>query len=291
MSKTFLSVALLLAVAAPALRAQSAPANYPSWWSDGAIAGTSITTPAMTHDAADNYKVVNLGQLKHVATRAKAYLDAKLAAVGGSQIDLTKFFPAMPPGPGVAGYNAATYDAAVAANYRPANVGQLKAITKLFYVRLNAVGYDTNAYLKTRGYPATWASRLPWNTAYAAGDNYASANLGQLKLAFGFNLAGFTPANQVDTDGDGIPDSWQTAKALPIAAGAPTDPDGDGLTNLDEYLFGLDPKTAETGAAQVSSVTRTYAYDAEGRLTAADQGVPESFVYDDEGNLTTSAGK
>jgi hypothetical protein len=64
-----------------------------------------------------------------------------------------------------------------------------------------------------------------------------------------------------DSDGDGLPDSWEIANGLrPDSAvgddGASGDPDRDGLTNLQEYLSGTDPKSAGS-ALRIETVNWT----------------------------------
>jgi len=63
----------------------------------------------------------------------------------------------------------------------------------------------------------------------------------------------------LDTDGDGMPDWWEFAKQLKpdLAADAAPDPDGDDLTNAQEYARGTDPHIADTDGDRLSDGVET----------------------------------
>lgn len=55
------------------------------------------------------------------------------------------------------------------------------------------------------------------------------------------------PPPPVDSDGDGIPDSWEIKNFGNLTtANATTDTDGDGLLDKDEYKYGTDPNNPDT---------------------------------------------
>ena len=58
-----------------------------------------------------------------------------------------------------------------------------------------------------------------------------------------------TSSSDDDTDGDTMPDGWETANQLnPLVDDGSNDPDGDGITNADEYLAGTDPHLSDAPA-------------------------------------------
>ena len=72
-------------------------------------------------------------------------------------------------------------------------------------------------------------------------------NVGQLKKVFGFDLS--------DGDGDGLPDWWEMIYFGSLSQTAAGDYDGDGTSNLSEYLQGRDPTKGtvpDTGGAWVN---------------------------------------
>ena len=187
------------------------PSTYPAWWfSRGAIVPLNPSNPTPNWPAdyptSDDYAVINQGQLKNFATQAYAELQAKAPAYVWSSSQGTALSSL------VTGWSPSSGDA-----YAAINLGQLKTVAKPFYDVLIELGYPTI---------------YPWTGVSA--DDYAAANIGQAKNTFSFDL-GF------DTDGNGLPDWWETEYFGALGNAASSSPDGNGLTLLQDYQQGNDP--------------------------------------------------
>lgn len=169
-------------------------ASNPAWWTSRGVLATGSPT--------NDYAAVNQGQLKHIATQARAEMDAQLPGGAGSNI--------------VALINSFS----TTNNYFAVNIGQLKAVAKPFYDRLIQVGY-------TSGYP--------WNTATTTND-YAIANIGQVKNLFSWDLVTWLA---LDSDADGLINSDELNVYGTDPANADTD--GDGMGDGFEVQYLLNP--------------------------------------------------
>ncbi len=70
---------------------------------------------------------------------------------------------------------------------------------------------------------------------------------GNLIASKAITVTGSAAGGGADNDHDGMPDAWETAMDLsPFTDDADEDPDGDGLSNLEEYLAGTDPLDASS---------------------------------------------
>lgn len=180
-------------------------AEAPCWWVERGVLDPQV-------ESAD-YAPVNQGQLKQIAYQAYLELEGTLFGAGDSVAQRVSSF-------------------SNTNNHVAVNLGQLKYLAAAFYDHLLAIGL-TNAWPQGMS-----SGPYPWSGAPHSAQDYAMANIGQAKHLFSFDI-------QVDTDGDGIPDWWEIFYfGGPTNAVASADPDGDGLTNLEEYYGGTHPLCA-----------------------------------------------
>jgi len=115
---------------------------------------------------------------------------------------------------------------------------------------------------------------------YNAGTNPLVAETNTLPFgeSANFTLQGVTRAT--DTDADGLPDWWETLYGLPIGtSNATADPDGDGMTNLQEFNGGWNPNVADRLSTLVATssnfLTDTGAYPLGQTKDTDGDGMPD----------------
>ncbi len=188
-------------------------AQAPAWWTNRAVL---LTGPGVV---TNDFAPINQGQLKWLATQAKAEFDEKWQVLGGAGSNITAL---------VAGFSTNN-------NYRPVNLGQLKNTVAPFYERLQALDLAS-------GYPAGAGSPYPWSNSTNPPRDFALANIGQAKYVFSFDLAGVNITTNTDTDADGLPDWWEMLAVGNRTGTAPQDdPMGIGLPNSERLRMGIAP--------------------------------------------------
>src|SRR3989440_7082905 len=125
--------------------------SAPSWWSQRGV--------LVENAVADDYAPANQGQLKNIAKAAVAEMDAKLTSGAGDELHGLVGNWSLP--------DIGTND------FAPVNLSQLKNVAKPFYNRLIAAGL-IDFYL--------------WLSSFNSPDDFAVANIGQVKSLFSFEI-------------------------------------------------------------------------------------------------------
>ena len=210
------------------LAACQLPATAPSWWGARGILVTGADP--------DDFAVANQGQVKHIAQQA--YLEMELRFPGGAGSEIESM---------VTGWDTVITAPALPAHqtddFAAVNQGQAKMVAEAFYDRLYDIGVRRPS-----------GQKYPWlDTPVNVPDDFALANVGQIKFLFSFVIPVSLPAGGfLDTDTDGLHDPWEHWYfGNTTTADASSNSDGDLWSDLEEYSLGARPDVASQSAGLV----------------------------------------
>jgi len=213
-----------------ALFALAAP---PLWWSGG-------SDPVINSNPAENKAPANIGQAKHIVSKALAALQTAAPSIAAEvRADLLISHPDLliVPNPKTPEW--------IEKQKAPLLIGQLKAIADPFYRRLNTANPTWLSTERTTNGTNHPNSIFPWTAETTDDANRAIANLGQLKAVFSLRFETLVPR---DTDNDGLADAWEMTHFGNLEQNASGDNDQDGITNFYEQSFGFSPVLSDAAS-------------------------------------------
>ncbi len=226
----------------------------PLWWTDDVN-----DTRVIPIGAVENHKgPANIGQAKHMADmalKALASKDPNLSATIRQKLTTPQPNPTDSTGPLLPAIINFELPSTLPADWSqsqraPLLIGQLKAIVAPFYTQLHAAAPEWLAAERTANGTNHPESIFPWTTETTDDDNKAIATTGQLKAVFSLRFDALT---KQDSDNDGMDDVWELEYDLNPADASDSviDSDGDGVSNIDEYTQGSNPRVSNTSNRKI----------------------------------------
>lgn len=227
---------------------------HPLWWGD---LGVTNGNPKQ------NKGVAQLGQVKNTANKAHYELESLLPGGVGFNVPFT-----IPSAPDAAWYQT---------QKKALNLGQLKAVAKPFYDRLNEISpawvetqLQANGLTNTHYFEDSNGYFYPWNPATPVSENYKSAQIGQIKVVFALRFRADADSDTLndlvelamygDTSGDGTATDYDgdgLSDALEVTHGTSsfeTDTDHDGVSDGDEVAASTDPLSAAITSSSATTL-------------------------------------
>lgn len=209
----------------------------PLWWSSRQAFNSKLP--------ADDFAVINQGQLKSLARKAYDELQSTYASGGGagSELDLL-----------VQSWNADVN----ADDFAAVTVGQVKSLSRKYYERLLSLGA---------------ISKMPnWLNVALGKDDFSAANIGQAKQAFSFEIPALVHQSSASSG----------HKFGALGSKPSMTAENDGIMDADEVRFGLN---ANSNDDENSSTSQGFLSDELGRLKQVLRVKPHVYVLDNEANV------